>query len=84
MTVVGLESISCSNCRNRARPITASDDRTEDDDLLPARLRPASGPGRHSTASTIRIGYSATQLNTCGATRPAAMPPIMPPADIHM
>ena len=40
-------------------------------------------PGRQSTASAIRIGYSATQLNVCGATSATAMPPIMPPADIH-
>ena len=41
------------------------------------------GPGRHSTASAIRIGYSATQSNAWGAIKPAAMPPISPPADIQ-
>ena len=43
----------------------------------------SASPGRHSTASAIRIGYSATQPNVCGATSAAAMPPIMPPADIQ-
>jgi hypothetical protein len=37
---------------------------------------------RHRIASTIRIGYY--HEKTCGAISPAAMPPIMPPADIHM
>src|SRR5689334_24982441 len=35
--------------------------------------------GRQNTASTVRIGYSATQENTYGAINPENKPPIMPP-----
>ncbi len=41
----------------------------------------SSSGGRHSAASTSRIGYSATQENVNGATRPANSPPTMPPND---
>ncbi len=41
-------------------------------------------PGRHKMASTIRMGYSATQENVWGAISAAAMPPATPPADIHI
>src|SRR5262245_11552170 len=37
--------------------------------------------GRHNTASTARIGYSATQENAYGATNPENRPPTMPPND---
>ena len=47
----------------------------------PAAERDRAGMAAHIS---IRIGYSATQLKTCGAIRPAESPPSMPPADIHM
>src|SRR4029078_2435294 len=37
--------------------------------------------GRQSTASTARIGYSATHENAQGAINPANRPPTMPPKD---
>jgi hypothetical protein len=46
--------------------------------------RSANAPGRHISASTIRIGYSHTPGNTNGAISPHAMPPATPPAEIHM
>ena len=37
--------------------------------------------GRHSAASTTRIGYSAIHENAYGAIRPENRPPTMPPND---
>ena len=49
----------------------------------PCRRLGSASPAGRAPPATIRIGYSATQLNTKGATRPAAMPPIVPPAAIQ-
>ena len=71
---------------NAVAPITnsAATPTTPNNGYCPVPLAGSARPGRHSTVSTIRIGYSATQLNTYGAINPAEMPPIMPPAEIHI
>jgi hypothetical protein len=45
------------------------------------RAAGASAPGRQSSASTMRIGYSAIQEKVKGAMRPAKRPPSMPPKE---
>jgi len=44
----------------------------------------SASPGMHRTESATNRGYSATQLNACGAIKPTAIPPIMPPAETIM
>ena len=44
----------------------------------------SSSPGRHRIASTTSAGNSTTEEKMFGAISPAKMPPITPPADIHM
>ena len=42
----------------------------------------SNSPGRARSAEKSRIGYSATVLKRCGATRAAKTPPSAPPSDI--